>query len=104
MKKVEKDKLLTALYCRLSVDDVKEVSEEKRKKELESNSITNQKKILEEYCQKNGIVNYRFFVDDGISGTTFDRPGFQKMEEMIENGEIGTVIVKDLSRFGRDHP
>ena len=103
MKKVEKDKLITALYCRLSVDDVKEVSEEKRKKELESNSITNQKQILEEYCQKNGIVNYRFFVDDGISGTTFDRPGFQKMEEMIENGEIGTVIVKDLSRFGRDH-
>ena len=103
MKKVEKDKLITALYCRLSVDDVKEVSEDKRKKELESNSITNQKQILEEYCQKNGIVNYRFFVDDGFSGTTFDRPGFLKMEKMIENGEIGTVIVKDLSRFGRDH-
>ena len=59
--------------------------------------------LLHSNNNSNGIVNYRFFVDDGISGTTFDRPGFQKMEEMIENGEIGTVIVKDLSRFGRDH-
>lgn len=103
MKKVEKDKLLTALYCRLSVDDFKDISEEKRKKELESNSITNQKQILEEYCHKNGILNYRFFVDDGITGTTFDRPGFNEMDRMIDSGEIGTVIVKDLSRFGRDH-
>ncbi len=62
-----------------------------------------QKQILEDYCKRNGIRNYRFFTDDGISGTTFDRPGFQEMEEMIEAGEIGTVIVKDLSRFGRDH-
>ena len=73
------------------------------KEELESNSITHQKQILEDYCKKEGIRNYRFFTDDGISGTTFDRPGFQEMERMIEAGEIGTVIVKDLSRFGRDH-
>ena len=85
MKKVEKDKLLTALYCRLSVDDFKDISEEKRKKELESNSITNQKQILEEYCHKNGILNYRFFVDDGITGTTFDRPGFNEMDRMIDS-------------------
>ena len=103
MKKVEKKKLITALYCRLSVDDFDEKDKRKNKEELESNSITHQKQILEDYCKRNGISNYRFFTDDGISGTTFDRPGFQKMEEMIENGFIGTVIVKDLSRFGRDH-
>lgn len=103
MKKVEKKNLLTALYCRLSVDDFDEKDKKKNKEELESNSITHQKQILEDYCKRNGIRNYRFFTDDGISGTTFDRPGFQEMEEMIEAGEIGTVIVKDLSRFGRDH-
>lgn len=103
MKKVEKKKLITALYCRLSVDDFDEKDKRKNKEELESNSITHQKQILEDYCKRNGISNYRFFTDDGISGTTFDRPGFQEMEEMIENGFIGTVIVKDLSRFGRDH-
>ena len=103
MKKVEKKRLITALYCRLSVDDFDEKDKRKNKEELESNSITHQKQILEDYCKRNGISNYRFFTDDGISGTTFDRPGFQEMEEMIENGFIGTVIVKDLSRFGRDH-
>ena len=103
MKKVEKKKLITALYCRLSVDDFDEKDKRKNKEELESNSITHQKQILEDYCERNGISNYRFFTDDGISGTTFDRPGFQEMEDMIENGFIGTVIVKDLSRFGRDH-
>lgn len=103
MKKVEKKKLITALYCRLSVDDFDEKDKRKNKEELESNSIIHQKQILEDYCKRNGISNYRFFTDDGISGTTFDRPGFQEMEEMIENGFIGTVIVKDLSRFGRDH-
>ena len=99
MKKVEKKKLITALYCRLSVDDFDEKDKRKNKEELESNSITHQKQILEDYCKRNRIRNYRFFTDDGISGTTFDRPGFQEMEEMIENGFIGTVIVKDLSRF-----
>lgn len=103
MKKVEKKNLLTALYCRLSVDDFDEKDKKKNKEELESNSITHQKQILEDYCKRNGIRNYRFFTDDGISGTTFDRPGFQEMEEMIEAGEIGTVIVKDMSRFGRDY-
>ena len=77
----EQEELLTALYCRLSVDDIKEDAEEN-----ESNSIKNQKTILEDYCKKNGITNYQFFVDDGISGTTFNRPDFKRMEEMVEAG------------------
>ena len=85
---------ITALYCRLSQDDGREG---------ESNSISNQKEILAQYARANGFHNTRFFVDDGISGTTFDRPDFQRMQRMIENGEIGTVIVKDLSRFGRNY-
>ncbi len=97
-KKVEKENLITALYCRLSVDDIQRedgMDSSRIKEEHESNSITHQKQILEDYCKKEGIRNYRFFTDDGISGTTFDRPGFQEMEKMIEAGEIGTVIVKD---------
>ncbi len=85
---------ITALYCRLSVDD--------DNKDEESNSITNQKQILSDYAKKNGYANTMFFVDDGISGTTFQRPNFMRMERMAENGEIGTIIVKDLSRFGRE--
>ena len=87
---------ITALYCRLSVDDVDKQGDE------ESNSIKNQKQILLDYCKKNGYHNTRFFVDDGISGTTFDRPGFKEMETLVEAGKIGTIIVKDLSRFGRE--
>ena len=85
---------ITALYCRLSVDD--------DNKDEESNSITNQKQILSDYAKKNGFSNTMFFVDDGISGTTFQRPSFQRMEQMAENSEISTIIVKDLSRFGRE--
>ena len=91
------DDRMTALYCRLSVDDVPENDEDN-----ESNSIKNQKIILEDYCKKNGITNYRFFTDDGISGTTFNRPGFNEMQRLVEEGKICTVIVKDLSRFGRE--
>ena len=85
---------ITALYCRLSQDDGREG---------ESNSISNQKEILAQFARANGFHNTMFFVDDGISGTTFDRPDFQRMQRMIENGEIGVVIVKDLSRFGRNY-
>ena len=85
---------ITALYCRLSQDDGREG---------ESNSISNQKEILAQYARANGFHNTMFFVDDGISGTTFDRPDFRRMQRMIENGEIGVVIVKDLSRFGRNY-
>lgn len=86
---------ITALYCRLSVDDVKADSDE-------SNSITNQKQILQDYCKKCGYGNTMFFVDDGISGTSFERSGFQQMQRMAEEGKICRIIVKDLSRFGRE--
>ena len=77
---------ITALYCCLSQDDGREG---------ESNSIVNQKALLNEYARKYHFKNLQFFVDDGYSGTTFDRPDFRRMEQMIENKEIGTVIVKD---------
>ena len=85
---------ITALYCRLSHDD-----------ELkgESNSISNQKNILETYAREHGLMNYRFFVDDGWSGANFNRPGFMEMLEGVEDGSIKTVITKDLSRLGRDY-
>ena len=88
-----KDKI-TALYCRLSQDDMIDG---------ESNSITNQKAILMKYAEDNGFPNPTFFVDDGISGTTFDRDGFKAMMKEVENGNVGTVITKDLSRLGRDY-
>ena len=84
----------TALYCRLSVDDGLAG---------ESNSISNQKAILRDYAERNQLFNYRFFVDDGVSGTTFERDGFREMQSLIMRGEIDTVIVKDLSRFGRNY-
>ena len=92
MKQLENDKI-TALYCRLSRDD-----------ELagESNSITNQKSILSKYAKENNFQNVKFFVDDGYSGTTFTRPAFMEMMEFAENGKIGTIIVKDHSRLGRN--
>lgn len=83
-----------ALYCRLSHDDMLQG---------DSNSIKNQKQILSEYAEKNGYANCQFYVDDGISGTTFDRAGFRSMIADIEAGNVGTVIVKDMSRFGRDY-
>lgn len=92
--KGQTEEKITALYCRLSVDD--------EKKDAESNSITNQKQILLDYCQKQGFTNTMFFVDDGISGTSFERGGFQQMQKMVDEGKICRVIVKDLSRFGRE--
>ena len=85
---------ITALYCRLSQDDGLD---------CESNSISHQKDILLSYARQNGFLNPQFFVDDGISGTTFERADFKRMEALIENGEVSTVIVKDLSRFGRNY-
>lgn len=92
MKQLESDKI-TALYCRLSRDD-----------ELagESNSITNQKSILSKYAKDNNFQNIKFFVDDGYSGTTFTRPAFIEIMELAEQGKIGTIIVKDHSRLGRN--
>ena len=90
---------ITALYCRLSQDDIPDEKTKKAKHQTadESNSIVNQKRMLLDYCKKNGYTNTMLFVDDGISGTTFDRPDFQRMEAMIEAGQVSTVIVKDLS-------
>mgnify|MGYP000755588324 FL=1 len=85
---------ITALYCRLSRDD-----------ELtgDSNSIVNQKAILSKYAKENGFKNPLFFVDDGYSGTNFNRPSWRELLEKIENGEVSTLIVKDMSRLGRDY-
>ena len=85
---------VTALYCRLSCDD---------DNDGESLSIENQKKLLTQYADEKGFFNTRFYVDDGISGTTFERDGFKAMLNDVQNGEVKTVIVKDMSRFGRDY-
>lgn len=83
-----------ALYCRLSRDD---------NMDTESNSISNQKTILQKYAEDNGFGNIQFFVDDGWSGTNFDRPDFQRMIAEVEAGNVATIIVKDMSRLGRDY-
>ena len=84
---------ITALYCRLSRDD----------EQLgESNSIKNQKSILSKYAKDNNFINTKFFVDDGYSGTSFTRPAFMELMELAEQGNIGTIIVKDHSRLGRN--
>lgn len=85
---------ITALYERLSRDD---------ELQGESNSIKNQKDLLESYARKNGFPNIRHFTDDGVSGTTFDRDGFKRMIAKIQDGDVAAVIVKDMSRFGRDY-
>ena len=92
MKQLESDKI-TALYCRLSRDD---------DMAGESNSIINQKSILSKYAKDNKFQNIKFFVDDGYSGTNFTRPAFMEMMELAESGKIGTIIVKDHSRLGRN--
>lgn len=85
---------VTALYCRLSKDD-----------ELvgDSNSIVHQKEMLAKYAKEHGFTNTEFYVDDGYSGTNFNRPDYQRMMSDVEEGKIRTVIVKDMSRFGRDY-
>ena len=85
---------ITALYERLSHDD---------ELQGESNSITNQKRYLEDYAAQHGFTNIVHYTDDGISGTRFDRPGFQSMMAAVEAGEIAVICVKDMSRFGRDY-
>ena len=92
-KKAENEKII-ALYERLSRDD-----------EMvgDSNSIVNQKKMLEDYAKQNGYTNKEHFTDDGYSGGSFDRPDWKRMVAGIEDGSIGTVIVKDMSRIGRDY-
>lgn len=91
---------ITALYCRLSVEDNKD--EKKNGKEDLSNSIQNQKAMLLQYARDHRFPHPTFFIDDGYSGVTYDRPGFQKMLDEIEAGHVGAVITKDLSRLGRN--
>ena len=94
MNRRPQNEKITLLYERLSRDD--DLSGE-------SNSIKNQKSILEEYAKKNGFANIRHLWDDGVSGTTFDRPDWKKLIAEVEAGNVGTVIVKDMSRVGRDY-
>jgi DNA invertase Pin-like site-specific DNA recombinase len=91
---VKNNDKITALYCRLSRDD---------ELQGDSNSIKNQKTILQKYADDNGFSNTEFFVDDGYSGTNFDRPDWQRLLSQVEEGNIGIVIVKDMSRLGRDY-
>ena len=85
---------ITALYCRLSQDDALDG---------ESNSITNQKSLLSKYATEHGFRNPMFFVVDGFSGANFQRPGFQEMMKYVEDYSVSTLIVKDLSRLGREY-
>ena len=85
---------ITALYCRLSRDD---------DLQGESNSITHQKAMLLKYAESNHFPNPQFYVDDGYSGTNFERPDFVRMIADIEDGAVRTVIIKDMSRFGREY-
>lgn len=85
---------ITALYPRLSKDDLLQG---------DSVSIENQKQILETYAKQNGFSNMQWYTDDGFSGANFQRPGFQAMLADIEAGKVGTVIVKDMSRLGRNY-
>ena len=85
---------VTALYCRLSRDD---------DLQGESNSIVNQKAILKKYADEHGFPNTMYFVDDGYSGTNFNRPDWQRLVTLIDEGRIGIIIVKDMSRLGRDY-
>ena len=85
---------ITAIYCRLSRDD-----------ELtgDSNSIVNQKAILNRYAKEQGFKNIQFFVDDGYSGANFKRPDWQRMIELVENDKVGIILAKDMSRIGRNY-
>ena len=94
MAKAKQRDRITALYCRLSRDD--EYSGD-------SASISTQKKMLKQYADDNGFLNCEYFVDDGYSGTNFSRPEFSRMIGLVEQGKVGTVIVKDLSRLGRNY-
>ena len=93
MKLKQQDKI-TALYCRLSRDD---------EYNGDSMSIQNQKELLLNYANENEYFNTEFFIDDGYTGTNFNRPDFKRLIDAVEDGRVGTVIVKDLSRFGREY-
>lgn len=85
---------ITILYCRLSNEDAQEG---------ESNSIANQREYLTRYARDHGYTNLKILVDDGYTGTNFNRPGVQEGFELVKQGLVGCWLVKDLSRFGRDY-
>ena len=91
---MNKPDTITALYCRLSQEDALDG---------DSNSIINQKAILSKYVNDNNYLSPQFYIDDGWSGTNFERPSFKEMIKDIEDGKVKTVIVKDMSRLGRDY-
>lgn len=93
-RKKQVNQKITALYCRISLDDGGD---------NESMSISNQKLMLKEFAEKNGMFQYEYYVDDGYTGRNFNRPAFQRMIADIEAGKIGCVITKDLSRLGRNY-
>ena len=86
--------MITALYCRLSQED---------EREGESNSISNQKIITKKFADDNHLHNCKYYVDDGYSGANFNRPGYKQMMDDVYAGKVGTVIVKDQSRLGREY-
>lgn len=90
----EQSKLIAGVYCRLSDDDDQDGT---------SVSIETQRKINGEYCRTNGIIVYDYYCDDGWSGTNFKRPAFERMMNDVKEKKINAVIVKDLSRFGRNY-
>lgn len=94
MKSNQNEKKITALYCRLSQED---------ENKGDSDSIINQKSILTKYAKDNGFENIEVFVDDGYSGVSFNRPDFQRLLELMEQGKVSTLITKDLSRLGRNY-
>lgn len=89
---IQSSQKITALYCRLSQEDMRQ-----------GDSIVNQKMILEKYAKENGFENTQVFADDGYSGVNFERPAFRRMLDLIEDGKIGVIITKDLSRLGRNY-
>ena len=91
---IQSSQKITALYCRLSQEDMRQG---------DSDSIVNQKMILEKYAKENGFENTQVFADDGYSGVNFERPAFRRMLDLIEDGKIGVIITKDLSRLGRNY-
>lgn len=90
----EQKRYIAGIYCRLSKDDIGEG---------DSSSILTQRSMLEKYVGDNGWTVYDRYIDDGYSGTNFNRPDFQRMLDDIENGKINMVVVKDLSRLGRNY-
>ncbi len=94
MKQSISEEKITALYLRLSRDD---------DQSGESNSISNQRALLTDYAKKNGFRNVKVFIDDGVSGVTFKRDGFKEMYALMETDQVATVIVKDMSRLGRNY-